>query len=145
MELWDNDRIDRVVEAAFARIDGEQTRADIVAAMRRMHDDYELTLTLLRRDGRAGGRDMYDGVVIAQVLNVRSGPGVARPIIDRLRRGDRVVVRASSSAGGAVWYEIGYEQWVHGAWVRTAFDALPSPIETETLDAANLDTANLVV
>ncbi|MEX1019792.1 MAG: SH3 domain-containing protein, partial [Litorilinea sp.] len=58
------------------------------------------------------------GLVTANVLNVRAGPGVIHPIVDRLRYNMEVRITDQTSVGGAVWYRIGTDRWVHSAWIR---------------------------
>jgi lipoprotein-anchoring transpeptidase ErfK/SrfK len=60
------------------------------------------------------------GIVTAAVLNVRAQPGVMpdNPVIDQLRAGTEVTIYGEQTVGGAVWYQIGANRWVHSAWVR---------------------------
>lgn len=58
------------------------------------------------------------GVVTADVLNVRSQPGVGNPVVDQLRRGAEVTIYEEQPAAGVPWYRIGVERWVHSGWVR---------------------------
>ena len=62
--------------------------------------------------------DVRSGVVIANVLNVRSGPGTHNPVVAQLRYNSQVQIYEESTAAGAVWYRIGTERWVHSGWVR---------------------------
>lgn len=60
------------------------------------------------------------GIVIADVLNVRARPGVRadNPPVARLLRGARVTIYAEATADGATWYRIGTDRWVHGGWIQ---------------------------
>jgi hypothetical protein len=58
------------------------------------------------------------GVVTADVLNVRSRPGVGNPVVDQLRMGAEVTIYEEQLAAGAPWYRIGVDRWVHSGWVR---------------------------
>lgn len=58
------------------------------------------------------------GVVTADVLNVRSRPGVGNPIVDQLRQGAEVTIYEEQPAAGVPWYRIGVDRWVHSGWVR---------------------------
>ncbi len=63
---------------------------------------------------------MRQGVVTANVLNVRARPGVSadNPPVDRLRYGAMVTIYEETLHSGATWYRIGVERWVHGGWIR---------------------------
>jgi len=63
---------------------------------------------------------LKEGIVTAYILNVRARPGVRpdNPPIDRLRQGTRVTIYENTVYRGEVWYRIGINRWVHGAWVR---------------------------
>ena len=58
------------------------------------------------------------GVVTADVLNVRSQPGVGYPVVDQLRLGAEVTIFEEQPAAGVPWYRIGVGRWVHSGWVR---------------------------
>jgi L,D-transpeptidase catalytic domain/Bacterial SH3 domain len=60
------------------------------------------------------------GVVTASVLNVRAQAGVRpdNPPIGVLHNGAEVTIYEEASSGGAVWYRIGANRWVHSGWVR---------------------------
>ncbi len=58
------------------------------------------------------------GIVTADVLNVRSQPGVGHPVVDQLRQGAEVTIYQEQSVSGAIWYRIGVGRWVHSGWVR---------------------------
>lgn len=59
------------------------------------------------------------GVVIAEHLNVRKGPGARYPVIAQLRKGDEVTITHSKVEGlPDTWYCIGLDAWVIGDWVR---------------------------
>ena len=58
------------------------------------------------------------GVVTADVLNVRSQPGVGYPLVDQLRLGAEVTIFEEQAAAGVPWYRIGVGRWVHSGWVR---------------------------
>jgi uncharacterized protein YraI len=58
------------------------------------------------------------GIVTADVLNVRSRPGVGNPVVDQLRRGAEVTIYDEQPAAGVPWYRIGVDRWVHSGWVR---------------------------
>lgn len=74
--------------------------------------------------------DLPKGTVIADVLNVRSGPGIHNPVVDQLRYGTRVVIYEQEIVAGATWYRIGANRWVHGGWIRLAETPDPDPDET---------------
>jgi uncharacterized protein YgiM (DUF1202 family) len=60
------------------------------------------------------------GVVTADVLNVRSRPGVSadNPPVGQLRSGDAVTIYAEQTVGDAAWYRIGEARWAHGGYIR---------------------------
>jgi uncharacterized protein YraI len=58
------------------------------------------------------------GVVTADVLNVRSQPGVGYPVVDQLRLGTEVTIYEEQPVAGVPWYRIGVGRWVHSGWVR---------------------------
>lgn len=66
------------------------------------------------------------GVVTANVLNVRSGPGVHYPVVDQLRANAAVTVYEETQVAGATWYRIGANRWVHAGWVRLV-ESGPTP------------------
>lgn len=67
------------------------------------------------------------GVVTADVLNVRSRPGVNNPIVDQLRQGAEVTIYEEQPAAGVPWYRIGVDRWVHSGWVRILAAELAEP------------------
>lgn len=67
------------------------------------------------------------GVVTANVLNVRSGPGVHYPVVDQLRANAEVTIVEEAVVSGATWYRIGVNRWVHGGWVRLVSGDPPTP------------------
>jgi hypothetical protein len=67
------------------------------------------------------------GVVTADVLNVRSGPGVSYPVVAQLRLNAEVLIYEQATAAGAVWYRIGRDRWVHSGWVRLLSGDTPPP------------------
>lgn len=54
--------------------------------------------------------DVPKVTVLADTLNVRSGPGTGYPIVRKVRKGD--VIPARSAVGPTVWAEIGDNEWV---------------------------------
>jgi uncharacterized protein YgiM (DUF1202 family) len=58
------------------------------------------------------------GVVTADVLNVRSQPGVGYPVVDQLRLGAEVTIYEEQPVAGVPWYRVGVGRWVHSGWVR---------------------------
>jgi uncharacterized protein YgiM (DUF1202 family) len=58
------------------------------------------------------------GVVTADVLNVRSQPGVGYPVVDQLRLGAEVTIYEEQPVASVPWYRIGAGRWVHSGWVR---------------------------
>ena len=77
------------------------------------------------------------GVVIANVLNVRSGPGTHNPVVAQLRYNTQVQIFEESVAAGAVWYRIGTDRWVHSGWVRLTGETPPDKPPGATRDAAS--------
>ncbi len=69
------------------------------------------------------------GVVTADVLNVRSQPGVGYPVVDQLRLGAEVTIYEEQPVAGAPWYRIGVDRWVHSGWVRI----LPAELAAQSL------------
>ena len=69
------------------------------------------------------------GVVTADVLNVRSQPGVGYPLVDQLRLGAEVTIYEEQPAAGVPWYRIGVGRWVHSGWVRI----LPADLAAQAL------------
>jgi uncharacterized protein YgiM (DUF1202 family) len=82
------------------------------------------------------------GVVTANVLNVRSGPGVNHPIVDRLRYNMEVRIYDQTTVAGAVWYRIGANRWVHSGWVRIIDSGSNEPGPTRT-GAVTADALNV--
>ncbi len=66
------------------------------------------------------------GIVTADVLNVRSGPGTGNPVVGTLRAGAEVTIYAEGIAAGATWYRIGENRWVHGGYVRLLPQSAPA-------------------
>ena len=89
-----------------------------------------LTLTLVP-DATAQGNDQSRLTVVAQALNVRSGPGVNHPAFDVLLAGDEVVIISYDSASD--WWQVqlpdGSSGWVSGgdAYVRVSDRAVALP------------------
>ncbi|HXF63922.1 MAG TPA: SH3 domain-containing protein [Caldilineaceae bacterium] len=67
------------------------------------------------------------GVVTANALNVRSGPGVQNPVVDHLRYGAQVTIYEEAVVSGATWYRIGANRWVHSGWIRLIEADFASP------------------
>lgn len=65
------------------------------------------------------------GVVVANVLNVRSGPGTNFAIVGQLRYNSEVLIYEEVSVSGVLWYRIGSGRWVHSGWVRLLDPAPP--------------------
>lgn len=82
------------------------------------------------------------GVVTANVLNVRSGPGVQYPVVDQLRAHAEVTIVEETSVSGATWYRIGLNRWVHGGWIRLV-DATPTPPPTVRRGIVTADVLNV--
>ncbi len=82
------------------------------------------------------------GVVTANVLNVRSGPGIQYSVVDQLRVNTQVVIYEKTVSAGATWYRIGVGRWVHSGWVRLLDDGEPEPEPTRrgivTADVLNV-------
>jgi uncharacterized protein YgiM (DUF1202 family) len=72
------------------------------------------------------------GVVTADVLNVRSQPGVGYPVVDQLHQGAEVTIYEEQPVAGAVWYRIGVGRWVHSGWVRILPAELAAQVEAVT-------------
>lgn len=62
------------------------------------------------------------GIVTADVLNVRSAPGIGNPVVDQLRSGEEVTIYEEQPAAGVPWYRIGVGRWVHSGWIRILAD-----------------------
>lgn len=58
------------------------------------------------------------GVVVANVLNVRSGPGTNYAVVGQLRYNSETLIYEEVVVAGATWYRIGSGRWVHGGWIR---------------------------
>jgi len=67
--------------------------------------------------------------VVTTSLNVRAQPGTAsnNPPIGALRKGDVVTIYEQQAVAGAIWYRIGDNRWVHGAYVQVTGDTPPPP------------------
>lgn len=67
-------------------------------------------------------------MVYVDALNVRAVPGDLSESsrVGRLRRYDLVSVRETRVVGGALWYAIAEDQWIHSAFVR-GFTPRPRP------------------
>lgn len=76
--------------------------------------------------------DSRQGIVTANVLNVRAAPGVSagNPPIATLRAGAQVTIYEERSVAGATWYRIGENRWVHSGYVQIVSDPPPPPVET---------------
>lgn len=77
------------------------------------------------------------GVVTADVLNVRSQPGVGYPVVDQLRLGAEVTIYEEQPVAGVPWYRIGVGRWVHSGWVRV----LPADQAAQSLALAESGAA----
>ena len=66
-----------------------------------------------------GGFDIGDTVsVVADALNVRSGPGTGYTVVDLLTYGDQgIVIDGPYSANGYFWYELSYAGGAYSGWV----------------------------
>lgn len=78
------------------------------------------------------------GVVTADVLNVRSRPGVGNPVVDTLRLGAEVLIYEEQPAAGVPWYRIGVDRWVHSGWVRIVPAELAGPLRAAVASGATL-------
>lgn len=74
-----------------------------------------------------------EGIVLANVLNVRSGPGLEYPIIGKLERGTLVEVASAGGAADDGWLQILYEgaedettAWVSSDYVAVDGEAIPA-------------------
>ncbi|MGQ9841002.1 MAG: SH3 domain-containing protein [Anaerolineae bacterium] len=69
--------------------------------------------------GNAAGK--VEGVVQADLLNVRSGPSTAYPVIGGVRAGQKLTLTGKND--NATWWQIdfkGKSGWVSGEWVKTS-------------------------
>jgi hypothetical protein len=66
-----------------------------------------------------------EGMVTADILNLRGGPGLEYDVIGHLQRGDTVQARARLEAGD--WVKVASSGGVEG-WVATEFVALKVPM-----------------
>jgi hypothetical protein len=66
-----------------------------------------------------------EGVVTADILNLRGGPGLEYDVVGHLQRGDTVQARARLEAGD--WVKVASSGGVEG-WVATEFVALKVPM-----------------
>jgi Tol biopolymer transport system component len=88
----------------------------------------------------AQGRDGPQLTVVAQALNVRSGPGVSYPAVGLLVRGDQVPVVGQHAANG--WWQVelpdGGRGWVSGgaAYVSVSGDTAGVPEVAASISAA---------
>ncbi len=83
--------------------------------------------------GNPGGQltTLPIGWVVSSVLNVRARPGMAsdNPPIDQVHHNQSLPILETRVIGGANWYRIGDDRWVHGGWVGVArFRSRPSAI-----------------
>lgn len=86
------------------------------------------------------------GVITADVLNVRSGPGTGYAVVTSVSNGKRVNILANASdSSGTVWYYIAYSSgtavysgYVSSAWVR------PIPSSNRVLDSAGSRQMNML-
>jgi uncharacterized protein YgiM (DUF1202 family) len=85
------------------------------------------------------------GIVTADVLNVRASPGVRpdNPPIDRLYSGATVGIYEETTFAGEVWYRIGVGRWVHSNWVRVIGAQPPPPPEPERYGIVTADVLNV--
>ena len=88
------------------------------------------------------------GKVTAYGLNVRTGPGVAYPIIGALSRGDVVEVvgknaaSPSTNSGQSTWLQIAYSDAAEGrAWVAAAYVDLSGSLATVPVVSAPAPSA----
>jgi lipoprotein-anchoring transpeptidase ErfK/SrfK len=82
------------------------------------------------------------GVVLANVLNVRSAPGITSPIVDQLRYNALVLSLEQREHGGAAWYRIGDNRWVHSAFIRLLDETPPGP-QPPRLGMVNANALNV--
>lgn len=68
------------------------------------------------------------GTVNASSLNVRSGPSTVFDRIDRLSRGEEVIIYSEDGD----WYHIGENRWVHKDFIRLKQDAIREAIVLAT-------------
>lgn len=83
------------------------------------------------------------GIVTANVLNVRSGPGVHYPVVDQLRANAEVTILEETEVGGATWYRIGKQRWVHGGWIRLVEGTPTAPLPGVRRGIVTADVLNV--
>ncbi len=90
-----------------------------------------LTGTILVPSAAAQAGDSPQLTVLAEALNVRSGPGATYPAIDLLTQGDQVTIVGQHAASG--WWQVkltgGRTGWVTGgaAYVSVSGDTAGRP------------------
>lgn len=78
-----------------------------------------LLAVLVIKDTSVYAEDLKTGVVTADVLNVRKGPGTSYDKIGKLYEGDQVRVTGEETTGGVLWYQIIFES--SEGWVSSEF------------------------
>lgn len=63
------------------------------------------------------------GFVVANKLNIRTGPGANFKVKGYLPLGTKVTILEEKEYAGATWFEIGGDSWVHSGWVRVRYEA----------------------
>ncbi len=58
------------------------------------------------------------GIVVANRLNIRTGPGQNFKVKGRLLLGTKIDILEEKEYAGATWFKTGEDSWVHGAWIR---------------------------
>ena len=82
------------------------------------------------------------GVVVAAVLNVRSGPGANYAVVGQLRYNSEVLIYEETPVAGVAWFRIGSGRWVHSGWIRL-IDA-PPPVTPPGATRQGVVTAHVL-
>lgn len=78
---------------------------------------------------RAAAATTVEGTVLADVLNVRSGPSTAYPVINRVTLNTKLTLTGRDAK--ATWFQItlnGKAGWVSGQYTKTSGDPTPLPV-----------------
>ncbi|GAB4575270.1 MAG: hypothetical protein Kow0077_25970 [Anaerolineae bacterium] len=81
--------------------------------------------------GAVAGLRPVTATVTASVLNVRSGPGVANPVVTQIRNGESYSVIGRNEVGS--WVQIigdGFSGWVSAAYVNLSGELVALPVTT---------------
>lgn len=105
-----------------------------------------LTVALVVPMGTARAQSGYLGMITADVLNVRSGPGPGHTVIDTLYYGEVVVLLARDSR--ASWLQVGLPDgergWVTSYYVSTSINLSNLPVASSAAAWGYINNASYV-